>query len=102
MWVTWRLTKHLYRRVKDQWNGIEDRLTNLQNDWMYEDFYRDSDDSRYVNFRYSDHEDRVEGSSHDTTWKMKPAADKGKQAWKWYKTGNDSWLSRLLDVNKLS
>ena len=92
MWVLYRVSLFLLKRVKDQWNGKEDILSTLQYDWYYEDFYKDVNDMRAVNFRYGDHRDRipfVHGMSNDM---FKPEADKSKQALKFYKRGEDSFF----------
>ena len=94
-WITWRLTKMLYYKAKDTVHGKEDRLSQLQNDWMYEDWHRDSEDGRYVNFRYGDHVDRVPEMSHHSNMIYKPSADKVKAALRFYKNGNDSFWDRL-------
>ncbi len=95
-WICWRLTKMLYHTTKDTLQGREDRLSQLQNDWMYEDFFRDSEDGRYVNFRYGDHIDRIPEMSHHSHMIYKPAADKVKAALRFYKNGTDSFLDRLF------
>ncbi len=96
-WVSWRLGKMFYHRLKDQvLEGKEDRLTQMQNDFQYEDWHRDSADARYVNFRYSDHVDRIHAFSHYSHMVFKPAADKVKQANRFYKHGNDSVFDRLF------
>ena len=95
-WITWRLTKMLYHKIKSQANGEEDKLTQLQNDWQYEDWHRDSEDGRYVNFRYSDHIDRIFEFSHYSHMVYKPGADKVKQALRFYKHGNDTVWDRLF------
>ena len=86
----------LYHKAKDTVNGEEDKLNTLQNDWQYEDWYRDSEDGRYVNFRYGDHRDRIYEMSHHSNLVYKPAADKVKAALRFYKHGNDSFLDRLF------
>jgi hypothetical protein len=86
----------LYYKVKDTFEGREDRLSQLQNDWMYDDWFRDSEDGRYVNFRYGDHVDRIPEMSHHSDMIYKPAADKVKSALKYYKNGNDTWIDRLF------
>lgn len=86
----------LYRTIKDQWNGEEDKLTTLQYDWQYEDWHRDSEDGRLVNFRYSDHVDRIPEFSHFSHMIYKPGADKAKQAIRFYKHGNDNVFDRLF------
>ncbi len=95
MWVTWRLTLMLYHKVKAVSNGEEDRLTQLQYDWQYEDWFRDIEDGRYVNFRYGDHRDRWQNMSHFSHMMFKPGADKAKQAIRFYKHGNDNVWDRL-------
>jgi hypothetical protein len=86
----------LYRRVKDTVNGKEDRLTQLQYDWQYEDWFRDSEDGRLVNFRYGDHQDRIPELSYHSHQIYKPGADKVKQALRFYKNGNDNVWDRLF------
>ena len=86
----------LYRTAVNSFNGKEDRLTQLQNDWMYDDFFRDSEDGRYVNYRYSDHVDRIPAMSHHSDLVYKPAADKVKSALRFYKNGNDGFFDRLF------
>jgi hypothetical protein len=97
MWVSWRITKMMYRTAVNTWRGKEDRLTQLQNDWMYDDWFRDNEDSRYVNFRYSDHLDRVSDISHHSHMIYKPAADKVKSAMRFYRNGNDNFFDRLFN-----
>ena len=84
----------LYHRIKDTIEGNEDRLTQLQYDWMYEDWHRDAEDGRYVNFRYGDHTDRIREFSHHSHMVYKPGADKVKQALKFYRHGNDTFIDR--------
>ncbi len=87
----------IYHKAKSQFiDGEEDKLTQLQYDWQYEDWHRDSEDGRYVNFRYSDHLDRIPEFSHYSPMVFKPGADKAKQAIKFYRHGNDSWWDRLF------
>ena len=86
----------LYFRVKDTVEGREDRLTQLQYDWQYDDFFRDSEDGRYVNFRYGDHVDRVPSISHHSDMVFKAPADKAKSALKFYKHGTDGFFDRLF------
>ena len=86
----------LYYTSKDVLQGKEDRLSQLQYDWQYEDFFRDSEDGRYVNFRYGDHVDRIPEMSHHSDKIYKPAADKVKQALRFYKNGNDGFFDRLF------
>jgi hypothetical protein len=95
MWITWRLTLMLYHKSKATLNGEEDRLTQLQYDWQYEDWFRDVEDGRYVNFRYGDHRDRWQNMSHFSHMMFKPGADKTKQALRFYKHGNDNFWDRL-------
>lgn len=83
----------LYHRVRDQWQGKEDKLYHLYNDWQYEDWHRDSEDMKLVNFRYSDHRDRSPLMSYWTHMIHKPDADKTTQALKYYKYGNDSYFN---------
>ena len=51
--VTWRVSRYLYLRIKDQLDGKVDLLTTLQYEWQYEDLFKDSEDMRIVNYRYS-------------------------------------------------
>ena len=91
MWILYRVSNLLLKRVKDQWNGKEDILSTLQYDWYYEDFYKDVNDMRAVNFRYGDHRDRIPFVHAMSNDMFKPAADKTKQALKYYKRGEDSF-----------
>lgn len=96
MWIFWRVTKMLYYRARDTATGKEDKLSQLQYDWQYEDWFRDSEDGRMVNFRYGDHRDRIPELSHHSHQIYKPGADKVKQALRFYKNGNDSVWDRLF------
>lgn len=99
MWLTWRMSRMLYNRVRDQWNGKEDVLYHLYTDWQYEDWHRDAEDMKLVNFRYNDHRDRSPLLSYWTNMMHKPDADKTKSALKYYKYGNDNyfqWFFRNL------
>lgn len=102
MWVLWRMSRMLYRRVTDQLSGKEDLLSTLQYDWAWDDLHRDAEDMRYVNFRYGDHKDRDAGVSFWTHQTYKPEADKAKQAYRYYRYGSDSTaekVSRLFGYN---
>lgn len=99
MWILYRISRFLYSRVKDQWNGKEDLLNTLQHDWYYEDFFKDSHDMRMVNFRYGDHADRITHVNGLNVDIYKPEADKTKQVLKFYKRGTDSyfqWFTKYL------
>jgi len=89
-WIMYRMTKMLYFRLRDQWNGKEDILSTLQYDWQWDDFHRDAEDMKYVNFRYNDHKDREANLSFWTHQVYKPDADRAKQAYRYYRYGSDS------------
>jgi hypothetical protein len=97
-WITWRVTKMLYRKLRDNYNGKEDPVYTFQNESMYEDLYFDREDLRTNNFRYSDHRDRRDSHdiNHYTSLALKPDAEKSEQAWRWYKHGNNGILDRLF------
>lgn len=78
--------------MRDQLQGKEDLLSTLQYDWYYEDFYKDVNDMKAVNFRYGDHRDRIPYVSEFSNELLKPEADKAKQALRFYKRGEDSFL----------
>lgn len=82
-----------YLRVKDQINGKEDLLYSLYADWQYDDWHRDAEDMKMVNYRYNDHKDREKEVSFWTHQVYKPGADKAKEALKFYRRGNDSYLN---------
>lgn len=92
LWITWRVSVMLYRRIKDQINGKEDLLYSLYYDWQYDDWHRDIEDMKMVNFRYNDHRDRDPSVSFWTHEIYKPEAEKAKSALKFYRYGNDSKL----------
>jgi hypothetical protein len=99
MWLTWRVGKHLYYHIKDQWNGKYDILTTFQYDHQYEDLFKDNEDMRIVNFRYGDHVDRVFAVSQMPLDSHRIDADKAKEAVKWYRHGNNSlfdWMKQKL------
>lgn len=89
----------LYRKVKDQVKGKEDRLTQLQYDWQYGDLYRDNQDMRYVNFRYGDHIDRIGDRRGNEMEEIIPEAMKAKQEWRWWRYGSSTWMQRLFNPN---
>jgi hypothetical protein len=88
----------LYRQLKKHWEGKEEKISSLLNDWQYDDWHRDSEDMRYVNFRYSDHIDREASMSFWNNSRYKPEADKGKQAYRWYRYGTDSYLQKFMNL----
>lgn len=96
-WLSFRVTRFLYWRIRDQLNGKEDWYSNFQNDIQYDEFHRDSKDLLSVNFRYSDHEDTAPQFgfwNHDI---LKPDADYAKALLKHYKKGTDSywdWITK--------
>jgi hypothetical protein len=92
IWVTLRVTKQLYERVRNQINGKEDLLTTLQYDWQYDDFFRDVEDGKMVNFRYGGHRDRAHYLEDYTHMVHKADADRAKKAFTWYRYGNDGFL----------
>lgn len=80
----------LFKRLRDQYNGNEDYYLTLQNDWLYEDWHRDAEDLRMVNFRYSDHEEVVPSAANWSNQIYKPDADKYKAGYRYYRYGTDS------------
>jgi len=92
MWVTFRLSLMLYRRVKNQWNGKEDLIYSLYNDWQYDDWHRDVEDMKAVNYRYSDHRDRDAKFGFWTHMTFKPHSDYANSAIKFYRKGSDSYF----------
>jgi hypothetical protein len=99
--VTWRVSRYLYLRIKDQLDGKVDLLTTLQYEWQYEDLFKDTEDMRIVNYRYSDHVDRVLDLSSLPLYTNKPDADKAKQALRYYRHGNNSYIDWLKDLVKI-
>ena len=102
IWLSWRVSRFLFYRLRDQWNGKEDLLTTLQNDLQYDDFFRDNKDNKSVNFRYSDHRDNCEQFgfwNHDI---LKPDADYAKAMLKHYKKGADSYWGYFTRGFKLN
>src|SRR5690242_4971748 len=97
MWVFYRLSLLMYRQLHNHWEGKEDKLSTLLNDWSYDDWHRDSEDMKYVNFRYADHFDREPSMSFWTHLKYKPEADKAKQAYRFWRYGNDSYSYKLFE-----
>ena len=85
----------MYKQLKGHWYGKEDKLSTLLNDWQYDDWHRDAEDMKYVNFRYSDYFDREPSMSHWTHQRFRPMADKGKQMYRYWRYGKDSYLERL-------
>lgn len=94
----YRMTFMMYRQLKLHWNGKEDKLSTLLTDWSYDDWHRDSEDMKYVNFRYADHFDREPSMSFWTHQVYKPEADKAKQAYRYYRYGNDSYFEKFLNM----
>ncbi len=82
----------LYLRILDQIEGKEDMTAYIQYEWQYEDFYRDIEDQKMVNFRYGDHRDRVPGNDHKSLHHLRYEADKANQGWKWFRYGNDGFF----------
>jgi hypothetical protein len=96
----YRMSFMMYRQLKLQWEGKEDKVSSLLNDWQYDDWHRDSEDMRYVNFRYADHSDREPSMSFWSNLHYKPEADKAKQVYRYYRYGNDSYLQKFFDIWK--
>lgn len=92
MWLSIRMTKMLYNKVRDQFEGKEDLLNQIYTEFQYEDLHRDSEDMKVVNYRYSDHRDRSPPLSYWNHMAFKTEADKAKQAHKFYKYGTDSYV----------
>lgn len=89
----------LYHKVRDQLDGKEDILTTLQYEWQYEDLYKDAHDMKTVNYRYGDHIDRnIEGLDNHSVQVFKPDADKAKQALRYYRHGNNSYLDWMKNM----
>ena len=86
----------LFVRVRDQWEGKEDKMSTLLSDWSYDDWHRDSEDMKYVNFRYNDHKDREAAMSFWTHQVYKPEADRAKETYRHYRWGNDSYLDAFF------
>ncbi len=63
--------------------------------------FKDNEDLRIVNFRYSDHIDRVIPLSNLNLNTAKPDADKAKQAIRYYRHGNNTYWDWLKDKVKL-
>jgi hypothetical protein len=92
----YRVSCLLWVRVYDQWNGREDKMNTLLNDWYYDDWHRDVEDMQYVNFRYNDHRDREPLMSFWTHQIYKPEADRAKEAYRFYRYGNNSYVDNFL------
>jgi hypothetical protein len=96
----YRMSYMMYRQLKFHWEGKEDKVSSLLNDWQYDDWHRDSEDMKYVNFRYADHSDREPSMSFWSNLHYKPEADKAKQVYRYYRYGNDSYLQKFFDIWK--
>jgi len=90
LWVLWRMSRMLFFRLKDQWEGKEDKLSTLQYDWMFDDYFRDAEDMKSVNFRYNDHKDREPHVSFWTHQVYKPQADRAKATYRYYRHGKET------------
>ena len=53
-YITFRLSKTTLEMCKDHWQGKDDQHYFWFYDTLYPDLYHDSDDQRYINFRYTD------------------------------------------------
>mmetsp|Transcript_8438 Transcript_8438/g.12877 ORF Transcript_8438/g.12877 Transcript_8438/m.12877 type:complete len:225 (-) Transcript_8438:47-721(-) len=53
-YITFRLTRAVYYMSKRHWQGFDDQHGTMYSDTLYPDLFHDSDDQRYINFRYSD------------------------------------------------
>jgi hypothetical protein len=79
IYIFWRLAKFNYKTCKEQWKGNHDPAhTYYFDEHYYYDMYRDMNDGKNVNFRYSDHTDRSPTLSHFTNDVFKPDADYAK------------------------
>ena len=95
-----KMSRMLFRRVRDSWNGKEDLLATLQYDWYYEDLYKDHKDMRVVNYRYGDHWDRIPYVNSMSNDLFKMEADKTKKLLNFYKRGEDSywqWFTKYFE-----
>ena len=96
----YRMTVMMFRQLKNHWEGKEDKISTLLNDWQYDDWHRDSEDMKYVNFRYADHSDREATLSFWSNQHYKPEADKAKQTYRYFRYGNDSYFKKFFDIWK--
>mmetsp|Transcript_17813 Transcript_17813/g.30192 ORF Transcript_17813/g.30192 Transcript_17813/m.30192 type:complete len:115 (-) Transcript_17813:144-488(-) len=54
IYTTLRLSRTLYMMIKRHWEGKDDQHYFWYYDTNYPDLFHDSDDMRYINFRYTD------------------------------------------------
>ena len=92
-YVTYRVSKLLVKRFISQSNGDTDFMSTVaQDEWQYQDWYKDRKDGRMVNFRYTDHKDRCDQFGLFNPDVFKPDADYAKGLLKHFKKGNDSYF----------
>ena len=53
-YICFRLTRATYSMIKRHWLGNDDPHYTWYYDTLYPDLFHDSDDQRYINFRYTD------------------------------------------------
>ena len=90
----------MYNNVKDHLNGKQDKMYTLLNDWMWDDWHRDADDMRMVNWRYSDHVERDDfpGTESHSHLMYKHEADKAKQIFRYYRKGHNSYFDNFVST----
>lgn len=92
------MSRMMVYQLKNHWEGKEDKMSYLLNDWSYDDWHRDADDMKMVNFRYADHTDREPSMSYWSNLHYKPEADKAKQAYRYYRYGQDSYFKNFVKI----
>ena len=53
-YITWRLGRATWYMIKRHWEGKDDAHYTWFYDTLYPDLLHDAEDTRYINFRYSD------------------------------------------------
>lgn len=91
-YVSFRVGQYFIKVCKNQWEGKGHYShTVVDDEWYYDTWFKDAQDYRQINFRYSDHIDPkydVSAWNHDV---FKPEADYYKALYKYLSKGNDSY-----------
>lgn len=97
-YVVYRLGNMFIKHSYAYFKGYPDKLSTFQYEMQYDDLMKDQEDSRIINFRYSDQKLLAGDDKYRTynTMRYKAEADKAKQAFRFYKHGNDNFIDRLF------
>lgn len=99
-YLSYRCLKYTIGIVKKRWNGDKDYLFEVFQDEIYYDtWYKDMNDMKMINFRYSDHIDPNYQWSAFNPDHFKADADYYKALYSFFKKGEDGYIKYFLNWN---